>query len=137
MAQVSRNYKTDDAKNTGTTQAMDKKADMQVVLPPFNKPSDQMKVGEWMLARLIAEKDGNDIQATDAFNKAVAAEDNLVYNEPSDWLLPAWYWQAMYCFRKHDLNNAEKIIKEDLRINPRNFHSADPAIGDLQYDKPV
>ena len=124
MAQVSRNYKTDDAKKTlAQLRQWIKKADMQVVLPPFNKPSDQMKVGEWMLAGLIAEKDGLDIQATDAFNKAVAAEDNLVYNEPSDWLLPARYWQAMYCFRKHDLNNAEKIIKEDLRINPRNFHS--------------
>lgn len=124
MAQVSKEFSNSEAKKTVTLlREYMKKPPMQVVMYPFNKPVEQITVGERILTGLIADKDNLNRQAEEAFKQAVAAEDKLIYNEPSDWLLPARYWLAMHYFTEKDLTAAEKVLQEDLRINPRNYQS--------------
>lgn len=98
-------------------------ADMQVLNPPFNKPVDQMRVGEKMLAGIIAEKQSGPDAAIAFLKASVMAEDALVYTEPRDWLIPARQFLANAYILKKDFINAEKILKEDLVINPHNYHS--------------
>ena len=58
--------------------------------------------------------------AITAFQKAVVAEDNLVYNEPRDWLLPAREYLGDIYLTMGLYPQAIAIFKEDLRINPSN-----------------
>ena len=86
--------------------------------------------------RAHCRKDGLDIQATDAFNKTVAAEDNLVImSRATGSYLPVL---ANHVLLQKNMTSItlKKIIKEISALTWE-LSFADPAIGDLQYDKPV
>ncbi|MEO8771573.1 MAG: hypothetical protein ABI402_15875 [Ferruginibacter sp.] len=97
--------------------------DMQVVNAPFNKPADQMMVGKKMLEGTIALKEKKYKEAIAFFKEAVVAEDNLIYDEPRDWLIPSRQFLANAYIISGNLTDAKKILNEDLVINPNNFHS--------------
>ena len=66
----------------------------------------------------LAKKDLE--QSITAWKKAVAAEDKLSYNEPSDWFYPVRESLAAAVFYAHRLDETEKILREDIERNPDN-----------------
>ena len=104
-------------------QAAMKHPDLQVLNYPFNKPVDQIAVGEKILLGIIAQKENKIQEAISILKEAVTAEDKLVYQEPRDWLNPSRIYLANMYVIAGNLVEAEKTLKEDLVINPHNYHS--------------
>ncbi|MEO6230935.1 MAG: hypothetical protein ABJB11_16890 [Ferruginibacter sp.] len=97
--------------------------DMLVILEPYNAPADAGKIAEKMLEGFIFEQEEKFQDAVLAFREAVKFEDDLIYNEPSDWLLPARQYLGAVLLKAKLYGEAEKIFKEDLTINPANHWS--------------
>ena len=77
-------------------------------------------VASKLLSGSIALKEGKINDAIIDFSEAVYVEQNMVYNEPRDWLLnPKHYLGTAYLADK-DGFNAEKIFKADLLNNSEN-----------------
>ncbi len=93
---------------------------MMVVLQPFNAPVAAANVAEKFLQGIIAEQEGDFKSAIAFLKEAVKNEDDMIYTEPKDWLLPVRpYLGALYL--KAGFNSAAEIIfKEDLKDNPKN-----------------
>ena len=52
---------------------------------------------------------------------AVSTEDEIVYNEPRDWLVHARHYYGNLLLKIKRNKDAEKIFREDLKIQPKNF----------------
>lgn len=96
--------------------------DSQLLAHPmaFNPGIAGARVAEKILEGVIAEEQENIDQAILFFEEAVEREDNMLYNEPRDWVHPARQYLADALLRARGYSRAEKIFKEDLAINPRN-----------------
>jgi tetratricopeptide (TPR) repeat protein len=95
--------------------------DSSLLIPytPFSPAIDGAVVAEQLLAGTISLKENNLNAAVIAFEKAAAREEQMVYNEPRDWMLnPKHYYgnalllakkgkEAQAAFEKDLLNNAE------------------------------
>jgi tetratricopeptide (TPR) repeat protein len=55
-----------------------------------------------------------------ALKEAVAAEDDLRYNEPPDWKIPSRHFLGSALYDAGRYEEAEKIYTEDLKRNPEN-----------------
>jgi tetratricopeptide (TPR) repeat protein len=97
--------------------------DLAVVLAPFNAPLTSAKIARYILIGTIAEKENNSNAAIANFKKAIVTEDSLVYNEPRDWLLPARHFLGNILLTTKKYKEAEKIYKEDLKVQPDNYIS--------------
>lgn len=62
---------------------------------------------EWTLAR-------------SAIQKAIHAEDSLIYSEPKIWMLPARQYLGAYLLQLKQAVEAERVYREDLVWNPGN-----------------
>ena len=58
--------------------------------------------------------------AIDAYQAAVTAEENMVYNEPRDWLLSARHYLADALLRSGQPAKAFEVLKYDLKRNNEN-----------------
>jgi tetratricopeptide (TPR) repeat protein len=81
------------------------------------------EVATHVLAGRIAEARGNMSQAIADYTKAVAQEDTLDYDEPTDWFYPTRETLAAALLRAHRPADAEKILRADLSRNPHNPRS--------------
>jgi tetratricopeptide (TPR) repeat protein len=73
-------------------------------------------------ARLAAA--GNNLDgAIRAWEKAVAAEDALSYDEPADWFYPTRESLGAAYFRARRFQDADRTFREDLERNPGNPRS--------------
>jgi tetratricopeptide (TPR) repeat protein len=97
--------------------------DLQVRMEPFNTPAEQAAVACKILEGMIAQQENDLEKAIIFFTEAVFAEDQLIYTEPRDWLIPARHWLANALIKKKEFANAKKILLEDLAINPHNFNA--------------
>jgi tetratricopeptide (TPR) repeat protein len=123
MAQVGIN-KMEDAKGAlATLKIAMAHPDLEIPLPPFNKPIDQMQVGQYILEGSIYLKENKLKEAISSFESAMAAEDKLVYTEPRDWLNPSRHYLAHVLIKDGQYARAKKILNEELKINPNNFYS--------------
>ena len=101
------------------------------------------QVAEAILAGALAEQQGHREEAIGAFQKAVFFEDNLIYNEPRDWPLPARQYLGNILLNKGEYREAIVVFKKDLEINPLNGWSltglklAYTAEGDMEGLKKV
>lgn len=96
--------------------------DSSLLLPfiPFSPAIDGAVVAENLLAGSIALAEKKYNIAITAFSKAVVTEEQMVYNEPRDWLLnPKHYLGNAYLVsgKAHD---AEKVFEKDLLNNNEN-----------------
>jgi tetratricopeptide (TPR) repeat protein len=81
------------------------------------------EVAAHVLAGRIAEARGNMSEAIADYTKAVAQEDTLDYDEPTDWFYPTRETLAAALLRAHRPADAEKVLRTDLTRNPHNPRS--------------
>jgi Tfp pilus assembly protein PilF len=73
-------------------------------------------------ARVVSAK-GDIAAATRLLRDAVDAQDQLLYDEPSDWYYPVRESLGGMLLRSNDLKGAEEVFRKDLEQNPRNPRS--------------
>jgi Flp pilus assembly protein TadD len=73
-----------------------------------------------MLEGIIAEQKGELANAEVALNKAAIAEEQMVYNEPKDWLLPPLQYLGQVQLKQKKFKEAETTFRKDLAFNPNN-----------------
>jgi tetratricopeptide (TPR) repeat protein len=89
-------------------------------LTPMNSTYDAAIIGRNILEGIVAENQKDNEAAIKAFEKAVVAEDNLIYNEPRDWLLPARQYLGNALINAGRYQDAVAVFQKDLEINPNN-----------------
>ncbi|MGB8193226.1 MAG: hypothetical protein WCF67_14955, partial [Chitinophagaceae bacterium] len=87
---------------------------------PFNSAYNTSRIAEEILAGVIAEEAGRLNDAIEHFEKGVAFEDALIYNEPRDWLLPVRHYLGQALLKTGKYAQAELVYMQDLKINPTN-----------------
>jgi tetratricopeptide (TPR) repeat protein len=85
-----------------------------------NRLRDVLEVAEPIVAARIAATLGRNDEAVAQLEQAVAAEDALAYNEPSDWFFPARHLLGAQLLLAGRAPQAERVYREDLRRNPAN-----------------
>jgi tetratricopeptide (TPR) repeat protein len=86
----------------------------------FNTLHDVLHVAEAIVAGRIAASEGRGEDAIRLLEEAVAAEDRLAYNEPSDWFFPARHLLGAELLLSGHAARAEQVYRDDLRRNPGN-----------------
>ena len=86
----------------------------------FNTLRDLLAVAEPLVAARLAASAGENARASELLRQAVAAEDALAYNEPSDWFFPARQLLGAQLLIAAQPKEAAAVYREDLRRNPRN-----------------
>jgi tetratricopeptide (TPR) repeat protein len=86
----------------------------------FNSLHDLIAVGEPIVAARIAATERHDAEAIALLEQAVAAEDRLAYDEPADWFFPARHLLGAQLLLAGRPADAEKVYREDLKLNPDN-----------------
>jgi tetratricopeptide (TPR) repeat protein len=92
---------------------------------PFGLNSAQsvLAVAENELAARIAWAKGDKAKSIESWQKAVAAQDALNYDEPPAWYHPARESLGAALLESGSAAQAEQIFRADLKQNPRNGRS--------------
>lgn len=98
----------------------------------FNPAIAGVELAEKILQGIIAEEKEDYTAAIRYLQDAVNAEDNMLYNEPRDWLLPARQYLGNVLLKTKQYKAAEKIFSDDLKINPANQWSLTGLLQALQ-----
>ncbi len=96
--------------------------DSSLLIPftPFSPAIDGAVVAANLLAGSIALAEGKYSNAIAAFSKAVSTEEQMVYNEPRDWLLNPKHYLGDAYLRSGRPLDAVKIFEKDLLNNKEN-----------------
>tara|TARA_R110000868_G_scaffold383578_13_gene650818 strand:- start:38916 stop:40580 length:1665 start_codon:yes stop_codon:yes gene_type:complete len=86
----------------------------------INNATDVLTIASLTLEGEIEAKSGNYEHAISILRKAIALEDNLNYNEPSDWHSPVRQTLGAVLLNAGRALEAEKAYKEDLETFPDN-----------------
>lgn len=86
----------------------------------FNPAIAGAGVAENVLEGIIAEEDGDLDRAIELLTLAMTKEDDMMYNEPKDWLHPVKQYLANTFTKARKYRDAEKIFRKDLQQNPNN-----------------
>jgi tetratricopeptide (TPR) repeat protein len=86
----------------------------------FNTLRGILAVAVPIVAARIAASEHQDAEAIAQLRLAVAAEDQLAYNEPADWFFPARHLLGAQLLITGHAADAEVVYREDLRRNPHN-----------------
>lgn len=89
-------------------------------LSPFSAAIEGARVAEQLLIGKIALKKQSMQASVAAFEKAVTIEENIVYNEPRDWLLSARHYLADALIKSGNPSKALDVLKIDLDRNNKN-----------------
>jgi tetratricopeptide (TPR) repeat protein len=79
-----------------------------------------LAVARDMLAAELLFAQGKHDASFAVFRRAAAAEDELVYDEPPDWMMPVRHAFGAALLQARRLEEAEKVYEEDLRRFPEN-----------------
>jgi tetratricopeptide (TPR) repeat protein len=93
---------------------------LRIPLSPFSAAIEGAAVAENLLAGTIAMKQKNFATAITFFQKAVTTEENMVYNEPRDWLLNPRQYLGNALLKAGKFSQAEKVFVADLHTNQYN-----------------
>ena len=86
----------------------------------FSRAYDAALIAQNLLQGVISEEQKQYNQAVIYYQKAVSAEDNLIYNEPRDWPIPARQYLGNALIKAGKNGKAITIFNKDLTINPNN-----------------
>jgi tetratricopeptide (TPR) repeat protein len=87
---------------------------------PNNAPIEGARVAEGILAGEIFFANQRYGEAMDFFYEAIQREDRMSYGEPKDWPLPVRHYAGACLLKLNKPEQAEKIYREDLALNPGN-----------------
>jgi tetratricopeptide (TPR) repeat protein len=73
-----------------------------------------------ILQGVMAEEQSKFNESIRLLQKAVELEDGMQYNEPRDWVHPTRQYLGNVLLKAKKYAEAEKVYKEDLKINPNN-----------------
>ncbi|PWT94756.1 MAG: hypothetical protein C5B52_19330 [Bacteroidetes bacterium] len=59
-------------------------------------------------------------EAIETINAGIAVEDQIIYSEPRDWMMPARQYLGEFYMKMNQPELAEKVYREDLVVNPGN-----------------
>ena len=94
---------------------------LQVKFAPYaSTPYESSVVAEDILSATISFEQKNYDAALSIIQKAILAEDKLLYAEPKQWILPARQYLGAYLLQLNKPKEAEAIYREDLVWNPGN-----------------
>ncbi|MEO6406581.1 MAG: hypothetical protein ABIY51_05735 [Ferruginibacter sp.] len=97
--------------------------DLEMVMSPFNAAIASARIAENILLGTIEQNEGNLKGAVSHFETAIKFEDDLIYNEPRDWLIPSRHYLANALIHSGQRTKAQQILNEDLHQNPHNFYA--------------
>jgi len=97
-----------------------KDSSLTVPMSPFSAAIEGAIVAENLLAGSIALVEKKYIDAVTAFSKAVTTEENMVYNEPRDWLLSPKHYLGNAYLEAKKYSSARLVLQNDLLINNEN-----------------
>jgi tetratricopeptide (TPR) repeat protein len=93
---------------------------LQLRRHPFNKPVQSCRIAlEILRAEIFAAKNMNS-ESIKAFRKAIAEEDQLIYSEPQEWLIPSRQFLGNFLLKLKRPEAAGEVFKEDLVSHPGN-----------------
>jgi tetratricopeptide (TPR) repeat protein len=96
----------------------------QFFMPPVENRSWQVfQIADDVLAARIAAAKGDRPAAIRCLRDAVATQDQLLYDEPSDWYYPVRESLGGMLLQAGDVKEAEQVFRDDLALNPRNPRS--------------
>jgi len=86
----------------------------------INTVTDLLQIAKDVLSAEIAAKQNQPDKAIALLTKAIAAEDNLNYNEPPDWFFSVRHHLGKVLLAAGKYSEAEKVYRQDLRTWPKN-----------------
>lgn len=86
----------------------------------FNAGIASAGVAEKLLQGTIAEEMNDLPGAIDILQEARDREDNMLYNEPKDWVHPVRQYLGNIYLKASNFKLAEQAFRQDLKNNPRN-----------------
>lgn len=101
-------------------QALVKDSTLELPFLPFSPAVDGGIVAENILIGTIALKEKKYSDAVAAFEEAVVTEENMVYNEPRDWMLNPKHYLGNALIKARRTNEAKEILMKDLLNNNEN-----------------
>lgn len=93
---------------------------LSVRFMPYNSPLQSCRIASALLQGEILFAQSRHEDSFTAFRNAVAEEDNLIYREPHDWVIPARQFLGKYLLKAGRMKEAEEAYREDLVDNPGN-----------------
>jgi len=98
---------------------------LRTALPPdavagFNPATDVLSVASLIARSQIEVAEQHRDAAIATLKQAVAQEDRLSYDEPSDWFFPVRHLLGAELVKAGQNAQAEAVYREDLRRNPNN-----------------
>lgn len=93
---------------------------LAVRLLPFNSPAQSCRIAEALLEAEIGFAHGKTDASLASFRRAIAEEDQLIYREPHDWVVPARQFMGRKLLQLGRASEAEHLYREDLVDNPGN-----------------
>jgi tetratricopeptide (TPR) repeat protein len=85
-----------------------------------NKIHDVLPIAKHMLEGELAYREGRLEDAWTALDKAIAAEDKLVYDEPPGWVLPVRHAMGALLMEAGEFTRAEELYRQDQNDHPGN-----------------
>jgi tetratricopeptide (TPR) repeat protein len=113
--------KITEAKNErAQLQQLMKDSSLFIPFTPFSPAIDGLTIAEQLLTGTIALNEQHMDLAIAAFQKAVTVEENMVYNEPRDWLLNPKHYLGNALLKAGRYAAARQIFLADLKNNNEN-----------------
>jgi tetratricopeptide (TPR) repeat protein len=97
-----------------------KDSSLAIPFSPFSSALEGAKVAEGLLGGMIALKENDYPEAIIQFGKAVTVEENMVYNEPRDWMLNPRHFLGAALLKAEEWKDAEQTFLRDLKNNNEN-----------------
>jgi tetratricopeptide (TPR) repeat protein len=95
-----------------------------IFAPPFNnKTKNILQIADDVVAAKIAIARKDNATAITRLQNAVAVQDSLNYGEPPDWYFPVREMLGGVLLMDGKADEAEKVFRADLDVNPRNPRS--------------
>ncbi|MGB3153810.1 MAG: hypothetical protein WBB06_04375 [Chitinophagaceae bacterium] len=101
-------------------QQLAKDSSLLIPLAPFSSASEGAIVAENLLIGSIALQEKKYPDAVAAFEEAVVTEENMVYNEPRDWLLNPKHYLGNAYLKAGRIKEAKEVLQKDLLNNNEN-----------------
>jgi len=121
MAYANRNQLAEAEKELEAVKAAEKDSLLEkMVFWSYSTASSVTKIARCELEAKIAEGKGDFDKAISLLWEAVAAEDSLLYTEPSDWIYPVRQELGAALLNAGKFEEAEKVYRDDLTILPEN-----------------